>query len=154
MEYSQTQTGWRTLLASVFAAAIAVVAFGVGNAVQKGPLRLAAVVVMGVLLVSALLFGWLTVAVDRQALRVRFGIGLIRRTIPLTEIVSVEAERFNWLYGWGIRMTPRGWLYRASGTRAVGLTLRGGKTFFVGADDPEGLIQALRMNGVTGSHGG
>ena len=37
-------------------------------------------------------------------------VGLIRKRIPLAEIVAVAPVRNSWLYGWGIHRTPHGWL--------------------------------------------
>jgi plasmid stabilization system protein ParE len=47
------------------------------------------------------------------------------------------------LYGWGIRLTPSGWMFNVSGLDAVELTLRSGKRFRIGTDDPRDVIQAL-----------
>jgi hypothetical protein len=43
----------------------------------------------------------------------------------------------------GIHHTPYGWLYNVSGFDVVAITLRDGRKFAVGTDDPHGLITAI-----------
>lgn len=88
-------------------------------------------------------FGSLNVRVDSKAVTLSFGVGLISRTIPLDRIEAVEEVRNRWWYGWGIRLTPRGWLWNVSGLDAVELRYRGGGVFRIGTDDPAGLRAAL-----------
>lgn len=96
--------------------------------------------------VAALLlagFGSLEVRVDEEAVKLRFGVGLIRRTIALDRIESAARVRNRWWYGWGIRLTPHGWLWNVAGLDAVELRLTDGKLFRIGTGDPEGLEGAL-----------
>ena len=101
-------------------------------------LTLAAVVAL--LLAS---FGSLEVRVDEEAVKLRFGVGLIRRTIALDRIESAARVRNRWWYGWGIRLTPHGWLWNVAGLDAVELRLTDGKLFRIGTGGPEGLEGAL-----------
>jgi hypothetical protein len=97
-----------------------------------------------VLALTIPLFGWLTVTVDTRELTFRFGVGLVRRRYPIADIRGCEAVRNPWTYGWGIHLTPHGWLYNVSGLGAVEIRLSGGKAFRVGSDEPEALCLALR----------
>ena len=90
------------------------------------------------------LFHNLTVIVDGQDLRISFGIGVIRKRFPLDQIDTCRPVRNSWLYGWGIRLTPRGWLYNVSGLEAVELKMKNGKTCRIGTDEPEVLSAAVR----------
>ena len=90
------------------------------------------------------LFHNLTVTIDEEHLRISFGIGLIRKRFPLDQIESCQPVRNSWLYGWGIRLTPRGWLYNVSGLDAVELKMKSGKTCRIGTDEPEVLAAAVR----------
>ena len=90
------------------------------------------------------LFYNLTVEIDDAYLRIAFGIGLIRKRFPLDQIESCLPVRNSWLYGWGIRLTPHGWLYNVSGLDAVELKMKSGKTCRIGTDEPEVLAAALR----------
>ena len=90
------------------------------------------------------LFYALTVEIDAIHLRFRFGIGLIRKQIPLAEIADALPVRNTWLYGWGIHRTPHGGLYNVSGREAVDITLTSGQRLRLGTDDPLRLAQALQ----------
>ena len=90
------------------------------------------------------LFYALTVEIDTTHLMFRFGVGLIRKRIPLAEIVDARPVRNSWLYGWGIHRTPRGWLYNVSGWEAVEITLASGKRLRLGTDEPRRLAPAIQ----------
>jgi len=94
--------------------------------------------------VLVIVFFRLRVEVSPEHLRVRFGMGLVGRTFDVSEIVEVHPARHRWYYGWGIRLTPRGWLYNVSGFDVVEVHMRGGKRFRIGTDEPETLTNALR----------
>ena len=97
-----------------------------------------------VLLVAALgMFCCLTVEIDGRQLRCFFGPGLIRRTIAVHEIVAARPVRNPWYYGWGIRLTPSGWMCNVSGLDAVELSLASGARFRIGTDRPDDVIAAL-----------
>ncbi len=51
--------------------------------------------------------------------------------------------RNPWYYGWGIRLTPTGWMYNISGLDAVQLQLASGKRFRIGTDEPVQLKSAI-----------
>ena len=73
-----------------------------------------------------------------------FGPGIIRKRVRLSEIVGCEPIRIRWWYGWGIHLTPYGWLYNVSGFDAVAITLQDGRKFALGTDDSSGLVDAIR----------
>jgi hypothetical protein len=98
-------------------------------------------VVAGCLVV---LFSTLTVIVQDGALGVFFGPGLIRRRIPLRRIRDVRTVRTPWYYGWGIRLTPAGWLWRVSGLAGVEIQFDDGHRFRIGSDEPDRLVEVLR----------
>jgi len=106
-----------------------------------------------VLLVTALLvlvFGALTVEVDAEAIRLRFGIGIVRKRIPLAEVKGWREVRNPWYTGWGIRLGPGYVLWNVSGRDAVELALASGRRFRVGTDEPSELAAALaRAKGET-----
>src|ERR1043166_5948467 len=97
-----------------------------------------------VLLLCPLLFWKLTITVDNETLCASFGIGLIRKTAPVANIVACEPIRIRWWWGWGIHLTPYGWLYNVSGFEAVVVTLRNGSQFCLGTDQPNELVDAIR----------
>lgn len=100
---------------------------------------------------SMAVFCWLDTKVDEEAVVVSFTAGALRRRIPLSEIEATEVVTVPWYYGWGARLTPRGWLsgaprgwlYTVWGRRAVALRLRGERGFTIGSDEPEALLAAI-----------
>jgi hypothetical protein len=98
----------------------------------------------GILALALLFFAWLTVVVDDRDLRFWFGPGLIRRSFPIPEIRRCDVVKNSWMYGWGIHLTPRGWLYNVSGLEGVEVELSGGKQFRLGSDEPAELCRAIR----------
>lgn len=73
----------------------------------------------GFLLLLFLMFYGMKTCVYDSEIKLIFGIGLIRKTILLTDVKSVETVRNKWYYGWGIRIIPHGWLYNVAGLRSV-----------------------------------
>lgn len=66
------------------------------------------------------------------------------RTLPLKDVREVTVARTPWYWGWGIRWTPRGWLWRMNGLGTVWLRLASGREAGVGAADPERLASEIR----------
>jgi hypothetical protein len=136
--YKHTQIGYLVLVVMLVAA------LGIFGLAPRGPLAVTLIVAI-VLLISAVLFASLTVEVGDGELRFYFGPGFWRKRFPLTDIAAADVTRSSWWEGWGIRITPRGMLYNVSGTSAVEITLRSGKGFRIGTDEPEALEQAIRI---------
>jgi len=86
----------------------------------------------------------LTVSVDRDKVVARFGPGPIRRTVFVADIRDVRIVRNKWWYGWGIRLTPHGWLYNVSGLDAIEVELADGRRVRFGTDEPDQLAAAIR----------
>jgi hypothetical protein len=103
-----------------------------------------------ILLVCLVLFYRLKISIEDDTLSASFGLGVIRKKVRLAEIASCEPIRIRWWYGWGIHLTPRGWLYNVSGFDAVAITLHDGKKLALGTDDPNGLATAIR-NSIAGA---
>ena len=122
---------------------VAVIPLAVLRAWLAGTATVAWLILGGLVVVLAL-FANLTVEIDTEHLRIRFGIGLIRKRFPLDQIDTCRPVRNSWLYGWGIRLTPHGWLYNVSGREAVELKMKSGKTCRIGTDEPEVLAAALQ----------
>jgi hypothetical protein len=100
-----------------------------------------------------LAFSRLTVQVDETHVSVCFGGGLARRRFELHTIEAASAVKTSWLAGWGIRLTPQGWLYNAWGRGAVRLQFAGGRRFTIGTDEPEALLAAIELarQGIAGA---
>ena len=96
-----------------------------------------------ILLICAIEFTKLTIKIDSETLQACFAMGLMCKKVPLGEITTCEPIRIHWWYGWGIHLTPYGWLYNVSGLDAVAITLRDGRKFALGTDDPQALVDAI-----------
>ena len=104
------------------------------------PLTLATLIIM---LIVLGIFSRLTVLVDDQMIKIQFGLRVIRKVFQLKEIEAYRVVKNPWYYGWGIRYTPRGWLFNVSGLSAIELQLTSGKRYRIGTDDPDNLAKAL-----------
>jgi hypothetical protein len=91
-------------------------------------------------------FSSLTVEVSAEELVWFFGPGVWRKSVARDEIVSATRVRNKWSWGWGIHLTPSGWLYNVSGMEAVEIALRNGKTLRIGSDEASALADALRRH--------
>lgn len=96
-----------------------------------------------VVLVALALFSSLTVEVADGYLSLWFSLGVIRRRWPLDQVECACKVRNRWWYGWGIHLTPHGWLYNVSGLDAVKIRLRSGRRVCIGTDEPDALLAAL-----------
>ncbi len=96
-----------------------------------------------ILLVSGWLFRSLTIEIDECELRWRFGPGIIRKRVSLSDVNSARSVRTHFIEGWGIHLSRFGWLYNVSGRDAVEVTLKTGKRFALGTDEPEILLAAI-----------
>ena len=90
------------------------------------------------------LFHGFTVTVTEKVIHLKFGIGLIQRTIFRDQIASVSQVRNRFWYGFGIRLTPHGWMWNISGLDAVEITYLDDRRFRIGTDDPAGLMSVLQ----------
>lgn len=138
-EYRHTQFGWVVLfsMAGTFVVLTGVAATLPGR--ELAPM----LVIIPVLTIVFLLFINLTVTVNSEFIRLSFGIGLIHKKFKLAAIKSAKPVRNSWWYGWGIRLTPHGWLFNVSGLEAVELEMNNGKRYRIGTDEPNRLAEAI-----------
>ena len=140
IRYEHTQTGY-VLICGLFVAAFA---FAFARFFQTSPAREISFIISILFLITIVAFYKLTITIDVESLSASLGIGLVRKKVELAEITACEAIRIRWSYGWGIHLTPYGWLYNVAGWDAVAITLRNGRKFALGTDDPNGLVAAIR----------
>lgn len=141
--YSHTQSGTVTRIAA--AAALAVAIYTLARLGPHPILWLA----IGIAVIGVFSLSSMTIEADQNRLTFWFGFGWPRRSFPLAEIQSWTAVRNPWWYGWGIHMTPHGWLYNVGGLGAVQLELQDGRQLRVGTDEPGRLCEAIKvMKGV------
>jgi hypothetical protein len=135
--YHHTQTGaalrWGLILPAI---GLLAVGFAARRALPFVPLA-------ALLAATGWAFSSLTVEVTPARLIWFFGPGLLRKTIEREVIMGATPVRNPWWYGWGVHLTPRGWLYNVGGLDAVELALSNGKTLRIGSDEPAALARAL-----------
>ena len=104
------------------------------------------VVVIGILVPVGFLTIHLDIAVDAEAVRVRY-FPFVRRNIPLADIVKVEARHYAPVReygGWGIKgWSRRKIAYNLRGAEGVDLTLRDGRRVLLGTPRPLELAKAI-----------
>ncbi|MBN1428751.1 MAG: hypothetical protein JXB07_10220 [Anaerolineae bacterium] len=104
-----------------------------------------AILMLGVYLLGLLMFYSLTVEISEEKLKFWFGIGIIQKTIALSEIQSTKEVENPWYYFWGIKVIPGGWFYAIAPGIAVEIELRDGRIIQLGTNQPKQLNQAIEQ---------
>jgi hypothetical protein len=138
--YRHTQTGQLMSWAIVLTA---IGLFIAGHVAGKGILFLPIAAILGGV---GWIFSSLTVEVTATELIWFFGPGFWRKSIERDEIVSATPVRNKWWWGWGIHLTPRGWLYNVTGLEGVEIALSNERTLRVGSDEALALANALSQH--------
>ena len=134
--YRHRQIGWTIIIVLGLAALFAAFA-------GLATLRPGLLLIVAVTLLTGLLFSSLTIEVTESELVWFFGPGFLKKRVALSGIASATPERNKWWWGWGVHLTPRGWLYNVDGLAAVEIVQRNGESFRLGTDEPQVLAQAL-----------
>lgn len=140
--YSHRQVGTVMIGAIGIAAIVTMILLGRSADASAAARTTTSVVIVAVVFIL-FLFSSLTVTVDRETVEVRFGPGLIRKRFDTGRIVGATPVRNKWWYGWGIRLTPHGWLFNVAGLDAVELLMGDGRTYRIGTDEPQALAAAI-----------
>jgi hypothetical protein len=105
---------------------------------------------IGIILPTVFLLLWpllmmssLTVTIDHQFLRVRFGPGVFFKKFPLSEITACDSKYKTFICGWGIRYYFGGWLYNIAGFKSVEVIFKNSKKARIGTDEPEKLAAVI-----------
>lgn len=101
------------------------------------------VIVAALVGILAFSFSAMTVRVTDRFVHWRFGPGVMRRKIALSQIQNASITKTTWLEGWGIHYTSRGWLYNVGGFDAIHITLKDGSRVILGSNDVQKLHQAI-----------
>ena len=105
-------------------------------------------------LVCLLTFYKLTIIVDDTHLVFTMGIGLVRKSYPLSEISGCKPVTNPAFSGIGIHMTSHGWIYNVSGKYAIELTFKStGKKVRIGTDKPDEISRVINQQ-INGSMAG
>ena len=136
-EYRHTQIGYFLLIA--YSAVILIFCYLI-IVTDFHPVALAGLIIM---LTALGLFATLTVSVSDQKIKIKFGLGILRKSFLLKDVQAYQVVKNPWYYGWGIRYTPPGWIFGVSGLSAIELKMKSGKIYRIGTDDPRSFAQAL-----------
>ena len=148
MNYKHTQIGYLILFA------LLVVTLLFGFILTQNEFNFAILVFMLFILFILASFSSLKVMVDENHLRIKFGYGIFKKRFMLKEIVSARIVKNHWYYGWGIRVWfwPYMLIYNVSGFDAVEITMKNGKIYRIGTDEPTKLerviLQSINKNEV------
>lgn len=139
MVYKHTQVGY--LVIYVFLAVsllFAVILFQTG-------FNFAIFAMMFLILLALASFMLLKVTVNEKVMEIKFGYGIIQKKFLLKGIKSAKIVKNRWYYGWGIRLLiwPTVWIYNVSGLDAVEITMKNGKRYRIGTDEPKKLERAI-----------
>ncbi len=88
----------------------------------------------------------LQVIADEAQLKIKFGIGLINTGFTWQDIEACRAVRNKWYFGWGVRKIDKGWMYNISGLDAVEISMKDGRAYRIGTDEPERLCNAIQLH--------
>jgi hypothetical protein len=115
-------------------------------AADSGP-NFAITSIMALILFILGSFATLTVSIDGNYLRIKFGYGIFRKRFVVSEIASVERVKNHWYYGWGVKVWfwPYMWIYNISGFDAVEIIMRNGKIYRIGTDTSGELEAAIKQ---------
>ena len=148
--YKHTQISYLmliiTLAVLVLFAWLHVTALAEPASVDSGP-NFAVTAIMALILFILASFATLTVSIDENYLRIKFGYGIFAKTFPLKEIASVQAVKNRWYYGWGVKVWfwPYMWIFNISGFDAVEIIMRNRKIYRIGTDEPEKLETVIKQ---------
>ncbi len=82
-------------------------------------------------------FNKITITITKQTLSFSMGIGLIKKTYPISNIKSCTPIKNSIINGWGIRLIQGGWLYNVSGFHAIEVQFKNEtKIIRIGTDKP------------------
>ena len=137
--YRHNQTAWVTLGMCVV---MTVFFYGIHKLDAGGGSRNNFVISVAILALVAVMFFRMETCVTDEALTLRLGIGLLRKTVRMDAIASVTRVLIPW-HSIGIKIIHGGWIWSASGRKALELRLANGRRLVVGTDDPDGLYRAL-----------
>ena len=97
-----------------------------------------------ILSIVSFLFHSLNIQVNNYVVHWSFGPGFWKKSIKVGNIISMRQVNTKWYYGLGIRFIASGWLYIVTGTTAVELELKNGSKVYLGTNDAQNLIKAIK----------
>lgn len=109
------------------------------------PAVLTSFTISSLFLIISLIFGSLTIEITETKISAYFNFKIFKQEITFSEIdySTIKVFKPPFIYGIGLRLTPKGTLYNVKFGKAIWLQSKSSsKTFFVGTEDAE-LIKSL-----------
>ena len=146
ISYKHTQTGY-LILFTILALIVFYVRLYTIISTEIGS-NFVIVALMFMVLFILASFVTLKVTIDENYVRIKFGYGIFRKKFPIKEMVSVKTVKNHWYYGWGIKIWfwPYMRIYNVSGFDAVEITMKNGRIYRIGTDEPDELEIAIKRN--------
>lgn len=95
-------------------------------------------------MISILLFYQLIIEISEEKIKIKLGIGLIRKSIALKNIQQVIPVVNSGVAGWGYRILPEYTMFNVTGFKAIEIVLKGSKRKIrVGTDKPKELAEFI-----------
>jgi len=139
--YKHTQYG--ILLNFVLLVIIAFISYGYFYQTGSKPLPIIPYIILMILFLAILIvFYKLTIIIDKEKVTAIFGIGLVKKTILINQIETMENYKIPWYAGIGIRITAKGWLWNVSPGNAM-LFKSKNKFFLVGSNEVDKVIATI-----------
>ena len=148
MEYQEKQIAWTFV--SIMLAFWAVIAITFLLQAGSKPLGWTSFLVATALIgLITLLFYQMKTEVQKQGIRITYGIGWVTIFLAMDRVDRTEAIQTPWYWGLGIRLTPKGTLYNIQRLSAVRIFYQVGtqkKTVMIGSKSPEQFARALAIS--------
>ena len=143
MQYSHTQIGKLMIVVFIFTALLFAGIFIAGR--EEFTIFTVALMIFILLILTS--FITLTVTIDQEYLRIKFGYGIFCKKFKLTDIMSVKPVKHKWYYGWGVRywVLTKTWIFNVSGFDQIEIEMKNGNKYRIGTDEVDNLIQAINQ---------
>jgi hypothetical protein len=147
VRYHHRQTSIKAMLLFIPIVAVVTGAFLFLAQEPKPAIALMLAVITLVAIVIAV-FSTLTVEVTGEELSVGFRFGMMRRRVPLAQIVRAERTTVPWWHGTGVKYSLTTTSYLVFPGPAVSLELESGRFLRISTEDGDALLAALAQAGV------
>jgi len=139
MNYKHTQIGYLLLFILFF------LTLFFGFILVQVEFHLAILFIMLFIILIVVSFATLTVTINGDYLRIKFGYGIFKKSFLIKEITSTRIVRNHWYYGWGIRLWlwPKMLIFNVSGFDAVEIKMKNNEIYRIGTDEPKKLERAI-----------
>lgn len=106
------------------------------------------IILVSIVLFIVIFFICLNVSITNSKLKIKYWIGLFRKSFLLSEIQSVKKVKNKWYYWWWIRVWfwPKMWIYNISWFNTVEIIMYNGKIYRIWTDEVEKLEEEILKN--------